>query len=449
VLYACVRAVVALALRLFFRVGVQGAGAVPGGPVLLVGNHPNALVDPALLFVVTRRRVTFLAKEPLFRLPLLGALLRGMGALPVYRRQDDPSRMGGNAGTFEAATRALASGGALTLFPEGKSHDAPHLSELKTGAARIALQAARAGAAVKVVPVGLTYADKAAFRSRVLVEVGPPLDAAAFLPQGGAAEADEVAAVRRLTEALGRALAEVTLNLEAWEDLPLARTAEALWAAERGERAGDAERLRRFARGVALLRAEEPHRFAALREGLLAFRHRLSLLRARPGDVAGGYSPLGVARWALREGLLLALGALPCLLGLLLFAPPYPVPGLVARLSRQPLDVQSTVKLGVTLLLAPLWVLLLAGAAWAWGGALWGLGVLLAAPPLALLTRLLLEHWAEALRDARVFLALGPRPDLHEALAGEGRRLAAEVERAAADYASRAAEARLPPAAAP
>jgi 1-acyl-sn-glycerol-3-phosphate acyltransferase len=45
------------------------------GPVMFVGNHPNSLIDPALVFVITDRQVTFLAREPLFRAPVLGWLL--------------------------------------------------------------------------------------------------------------------------------------------------------------------------------------------------------------------------------------------------------------------------------------------------------------------------------------------------------------------------------------
>ena len=100
-LYPVLRAVVAFALRSFYRLEVR---AVPGapvpteGPVLFVGNHPNGMVDPAILFAVLPRQVTFLAKSTLFQLPVLGALLRGLGALPVYRKQDDPSLMTKNEG---------------------------------------------------------------------------------------------------------------------------------------------------------------------------------------------------------------------------------------------------------------------------------------------------------------------------------------------------------------
>ena len=67
------------------------------------------------------------------------------------------------------------SGGAITIFPEGKSHSEPQLAALKTGAARIALKALAGGADVTVVPVGLTYARKHRFRSEVCIEVGAPI----------------------------------------------------------------------------------------------------------------------------------------------------------------------------------------------------------------------------------------------------------------------------------
>src|SRR5262249_40189364 len=172
VFYRVVRAIVRFALHLLYRVRVHASPAEVAGPVIYVSNHPNGLVDPALIFVITPRPVTFLAKAPLFQVPLLGQILKGLRALPVYRKQDDAHLMSQNEGTLEAATEALVGGRALMLFPEGKSHSEPSLVELKTGAARMALRAASQGAQVKIVPVGLTYEEKQRFRSEVLIEVG-------------------------------------------------------------------------------------------------------------------------------------------------------------------------------------------------------------------------------------------------------------------------------------
>jgi 1-acyl-sn-glycerol-3-phosphate acyltransferase len=110
--------VVSFALRRFYRIERAGP-PLPGGPLLLVGNHPNALIDPALLIAVSTRPLTFLAKEPIFRMPLLGSLVRALGALPVVRAQDDPRRMRENLAALGTAAQGLASGRAVALFPEG------------------------------------------------------------------------------------------------------------------------------------------------------------------------------------------------------------------------------------------------------------------------------------------------------------------------------------------
>ena len=77
-------------LELFFRrIEVLGLENVPrSGPTLFAINHPNALVDPLLILCYAPRDVSFLAKEPIFRMPVIGWLARAIDAIPVYRRQD-------------------------------------------------------------------------------------------------------------------------------------------------------------------------------------------------------------------------------------------------------------------------------------------------------------------------------------------------------------------------
>src|SRR3989442_13536462 len=83
-------ALVRFTLRLYLRtIQVAGLEHVPRkSPVIFVLNHPNALVDPAFLLCLAPRRVSFLAKAPLFRMPVIGYLVRALDSLPVYRRQD-------------------------------------------------------------------------------------------------------------------------------------------------------------------------------------------------------------------------------------------------------------------------------------------------------------------------------------------------------------------------
>src|SRR6266550_8941434 len=133
-------------LRIFFRrIEVSGTDSVPRvGPVIFVLNHPNGLIDPVFLLALAPRRVSFLAKAPLFRMPVIGAIARAFEAIPVHRHQDAGSDLAKNAQMFEAARAVLVRGGTIAIFPEGTSHSDPKLRPLKTGTARIALGAAAA-----------------------------------------------------------------------------------------------------------------------------------------------------------------------------------------------------------------------------------------------------------------------------------------------------------------
>jgi glycerol-3-phosphate O-acyltransferase / dihydroxyacetone phosphate acyltransferase len=431
VFYAFIRGLASLALRLFYRVRVNAPAAEPEGPVIFVGNHPNALIDPALVFVITRRRVTFMAKAPLFRLPVIGWILKGLHALPVYRKQDDPTQMARNEGTLEAARTALVQGRAITIFPEGRSHSEPMLAELKTGAARIALGAAREGAPVRIVPVGFTYVEKHAFRSPVLIEVGPSIEVTPFLKLEAEAGAGEKEAVRQLTERIAEGLKAVTLNLEQWEDLPLVQMAEQLYAFRQGARV-DRERLKHWARGLQLFRAEEPERFEQVRSSLVSFQRRLELVHADPRDLALVYQPGQVLTFVLKNLVSVCLGLPLFLLGVALFGLPYQVPRLLARKSE--LDTQATVKFLAALLMSLLWWPGLTVAAWGLGGWSWGVVALVGVPPLALFTLYFAERWAVVKRDIQVFFTLGSRARLKALLLQDGERLSAEVERLAGEY---------------
>src|SRR3712207_2560240 len=111
--------VFAWVLRIFFaRIEVVGPERVlPRGPVIFVLNHPNALIDPAVLLCFAPRPVSFLAKAPLFRMFIIGALVRAFDSLPVHRRQDTSGEAVDNQRTFLAAHDLLARGGTLALFP--------------------------------------------------------------------------------------------------------------------------------------------------------------------------------------------------------------------------------------------------------------------------------------------------------------------------------------------
>jgi 1-acyl-sn-glycerol-3-phosphate acyltransferase len=422
--YRALRAIMSLLLRSFYRIEppVDPAGALGmEGPVMFVGNHPNGMVDPMLVGIVAQRHVTFLAKAPLFSLPVLGWVMKRVGALPVYRKQDDPTQMGKNSGTLEAAAGALVQGRCITIFPEGKSHSEPQLQELKTGAARIALMAAKQGASVKIVPIGLTYSEKNLFRSAVRIDVGTPIEVTP-----GSDEHAHAAAVA-LTDRIFEALHAVTLNLGQWEDLPLLKTAEALYAMKTGQAGQDPERMRAFARGMEVLREEQPDRFARLKDDVLAVQRRLDLVQAAPEELALSYRTSQVTRFVVRN--LIALGSLPVFaLGMALFAVPYWIPPLVVKLGKVPQDIQATIKLVCLLGLAPLWLLVLTGVGFFGFGPAWGITALVGTFPLALYTRYWLERRAAALHDVRTFFVLGSRQRLKDGLVADGEKIASELQ---------------------
>jgi len=443
VFYRLIRAVASFALRLFYRLEVQRRADDLSGPVMFVGNHPNSLIDPAMVFMITDRQVTFLAREPLFRVPVLGWILRGVGALPVYRKQDHPGLMEKNEGTLDAAANALIGQKAITIFPEGKSHSDPQLSDIKTGCARIALKVARGGQALRIIPIGLTYAQKHLFRSKVHVEVGEPiLVQAVGEGLGGEAAQDWV---RTLTGRVGEAIRTVTLNLETWEDIDLIHTADRLFALRNGYREKDTDRLRLFARGASLLRSVDPERFDDLKEDVLSFHARLEVVSADAGDLAVHFESQSVRSFVLRNLAALTFGFPLFALGMLLFFLPYNFIKALALAVPVSRDRVATLKFVSAVLMVPLWWTLLTLAGWALGGLPLMIVMLTGTMPLAVFTLYFLERRQAAFDDVVAFFKLGNRTRLRTHLLAEGERLQEEIQRIAEELKPKLeAEARLP-----
>ncbi len=246
--------------RLFFRsVEVVGRENVPReGGGLLVAWHPNGLADGILILGFCPRPVTFGARHGLFRLPLIGWLLRAVGAVPLYRARDrgeagapasDRERRAANHRSL-AALAAATGESFVAIFPEGATHDEPNLLELRAGAARLFQLARQGGGDPALVPVGLHYERKHAFRSRALVAFHPPVEVGADprlcgsdTPESKAGEAGGDTFVPRLTGMIEQQLIEVTHPTESWGIHRAMERVRSLVRAEGAAREG--ERLRR------------------------------------------------------------------------------------------------------------------------------------------------------------------------------------------------------------
>ena len=359
-----VRWLARLSCRLFYR--VDCAGAPPSaGPVLLLPNHPNALLDPAVIWTTARRDVRFLAKSTLFDGPLR-PLVAGSGAIPVYRRLDqgvDPSK---NTETFAAVDAALADGDAICVFPEGVSHSTGRLVPLRTGAARMALSAKRRGVRVALVPVGLNFERKTAFRSRLTVVYGQPFGCD-DLPGGDS----DPATVRALTDRIAERMRRLLVEAEPGADAAIVDRVDRFYAAARGRPADAQERIARrrmIAAGIERLRAADPQRFDEILLRFRRYQERLERFGVRDRHLDWEVSTADAVRFAVRETLAAAVLLPLALAALVMFAVPYRLTGYGARwFTREP-DVAATAKVVGGFLIYTAWLFALAGIAWAAAG---------------------------------------------------------------------------------
>jgi len=348
---AALRVLLRALLRIFFRrIELAGVAQLPAtGPAVLVANHPSTLVDPILLLAFAPRPVSFLAKEPVFRMPVIGRAARALDAIPVHRKMDgaDPRQ---NAATFARARALLGRGGVLALFPEGTSHDDPRMKPLKSGAARIALGAASTGEglALSIVPVGLVFTDKRTFRSEVLLSFGAPIAVhpVTLTARGEPAPPE----VRALTGRIQAGLDALVLQAESAGALALAAGAERLLTAGEGSSLADRVSVQqRLLAGRAWLVAHDPERLEALERRL---RRHLALLEAARLDGPERLAPLPAATVA--RGLLHLLLAPLALAGVVLHFPAWhAVDRLAHHFAHGDRSMDATLKLGLGLVLYP------------------------------------------------------------------------------------------------
>lgn len=124
------------------------------GPVLAVSNHFGGLSDGVLLIDSAPRMPRIVARDVIWRVPLLGTLATAVGMIPVHRAAD--GARSNNDQMFAAAYRALGEGGMVLIFPEGVTQDVPYMAEVRTGAARMGLGARESGASgIRILPLGV------------------------------------------------------------------------------------------------------------------------------------------------------------------------------------------------------------------------------------------------------------------------------------------------------
>ncbi len=421
-----IHAVISIALRLFFRrIEAVNVERVPKtGAIIFVLNHPNGLVDPALVFVSLARRVSFLAKSTLYDNPIGAFLLRTFEILPIYRRIDADAKSESNAVTFDNCFELLRRGRCIAIFPEGISHDETQLQKIKTGAARIALgafekvsdskfqipdseQIQNHHSSLKIVPVGLYYTSKTSFRSEALIRYGEVFEVEPI-------ELDETGeppreAVRELTAKIEKSLRDVTLNLQTETELDAVLKAEALFSSVfenlifKQTLTQTVRRLQDLAAKYALLEKNDPQKMRELNEKVTRYENNLK----RSGITTESLSVLQHPTWyvfrylILRVVFLLAFAPL-AILGAIIHSPAYLFSSLAGKIFKtHDTDIagsSSTIIAAIGLM--PLTWLIVASIVWYFVG--WQFALI--SIPITIICGYIALRSSETLVDLRVWL---------------------------------------------
>jgi 1-acyl-sn-glycerol-3-phosphate acyltransferase len=325
---------------------------IPDGPVLAVSNHFGGLADGVLLVDSAPRMPRVVARDVIWKVPLVGHLASGIGMIPVHKAADGAARAS-NDEMFASAYRALGERDLVLIFPEGVTQDVPHMAEVRTGAARIVLGARASGVqGIRILPMGVHYEDKAGFRSRALVNVGPPIDLDDWVRERGpvVGGADDREAVRDLTALVNDRMRHVAPDFPDWEQAHALETvAEVLLtdvdpALSPPLQYGDRELL-----AARLNRVPEPARTDLVSSGA---RYRAALGAAGTSDHAVATAAKPPRRsWGWVPDLILVILLAPfAILGLLAAAVPLLLVLVASKLRIAP-AVRATVVPGLALLL--------------------------------------------------------------------------------------------------
>jgi len=170
IFYRISRIMFEIAMRILFHLHVVGKENIPFRPYIIVSNH-SSLVDPPLVGMAFKRHdVSFLTKDELFNIPVIGAWTRNVECIPIKRGS-------ASAKGLKEALKRVRDGKVIGIFPEGTRSLDGSLQEAKKGVGFLIRKAA-----VPVVPVYIKNSQKAfpvgkgvRIGTNIYVKIGKPL----------------------------------------------------------------------------------------------------------------------------------------------------------------------------------------------------------------------------------------------------------------------------------
>jgi len=161
-LYQTAKVICRTVLAVIRRWEVYGVENLPRrGGAIVISNHISYW-DPVVVACALNRRVYFMAKAELFKIPLLGPVIKKLGAFPVRRNGPDPS-------SVRRSIQLLKNNKIIGIFPEGTRSHSGEILDPHLGAAMLALKVG-----VPIVPVAVTGTKGVV--GKVFVSVGKPLE---------------------------------------------------------------------------------------------------------------------------------------------------------------------------------------------------------------------------------------------------------------------------------
>ncbi|GAB6182195.1 lysophospholipid acyltransferase family protein [Desulfotomaculum defluvii] len=159
--YILLRFIIRHILLFWRRWKIVGLENLPvDGGVLVVSNHVSNL-DPVVVGCALTRRIHFMAKIELFRIPILNTIITLLGAFPIDREKSDRN-------AIRKALEHLKNGNVVGIFPEGTRSKTGELQKAHVGAAMLAVKGD-----VPILPVALI--GTRGFFNKVIVKIGKPV----------------------------------------------------------------------------------------------------------------------------------------------------------------------------------------------------------------------------------------------------------------------------------
>ena len=205
---------------LYHRVEVrQAPNLTAEGSELANSSHFGGFTDPLLLIFAMDRVPRFVARDVIWKYPIVKTIMKWVKAIPVHKADDGGPTS--NDTMFASTYAALGEGDLITIFPEGITVDDPSIAHIKTGSARIVLGARAAGVSgIRLLSAGIHYENKAALRSEVFIDIGWVIDlddyVAGYVTPGEPEDASNRELVRSLTAVMESNLREAAPDFESW-----------------------------------------------------------------------------------------------------------------------------------------------------------------------------------------------------------------------------------------